>query len=67
MLPLQTVPWRRIDVSFKGARTWSSTHNLIQVTSRRWHYIGVGVGRHLAEQFAAMEALEAEHGTDGEH
>ena len=60
---MQELPWRRVDVSFKGTGSWASTHNLIQVTSKTSHYVGVGVPRHLAQQFAAMEELEARRGS----
>ncbi|KAG2445746.1 hypothetical protein HXX76_000352 [Chlamydomonas incerta] len=50
---LQQMPWRRVDVSFAGARM-GTAHNNIQAT--RWtNTVGAGVLRHLREHLEAME------------
>ena len=48
------MPWRRIDVSFRGAR-FGFAHNNIQVTRRWWNFEGEQVPRHLAQQIQLME------------
>lgn len=53
---LQQLPWRRVDVCFKGA-TWGFAHNNIQVTRRLLNFQGSAVPAHLAQQLADMEAL----------
>ncbi len=55
---LQQLPWRRVDVCFKGA-TFGFAHNNIQVTRRLLNFQGVAVPRYLAQQVADMEALMA--------
>jgi hypothetical protein len=55
---LQQLPWRRVDVCFKGA-TFGFAHNNIQVTRRLLNFQGVAVPRYLAQQLADMEALMA--------
>eukprot|EP00878_Enallax_costatus_P041279 GHUV01047923.1.p2 GENE.GHUV01047923.1~~GHUV01047923.1.p2 ORF type:complete len:129 (-),score=41.41 GHUV01047923.1:384-770(-) len=50
----QELPWRRIDVSFRGAR-FGFAHNNIQVTRRWWNFEGEQVPRHLAQQIQLME------------
>ncbi|GIL80454.1 hypothetical protein Vretifemale_9661, partial [Volvox reticuliferus] len=52
---LQRLPWRRIDVSFQGAR-FGFAHNNIQVTRRWLNFEGITVAHHLARQVAALEA-----------
>lgn len=68
LMPLQELPWRRIDVSFQGAR-FGFAHNNIQVTRRWLNFEGVAVPRHLAQQLQLMETLlvaEDPYGT-GKH
>ncbi|KAF6261528.1 putative serine esterase-domain-containing protein [Scenedesmus sp. NREL 46B-D3] len=55
---LQELPWRRIDVSFQGAR-FGFAHNNIQVTRRWLNFEGVAVPCHLAQQLQVMEAIVA--------
>ncbi|GLI70839.1 hypothetical protein VaNZ11_015852, partial [Volvox africanus] len=52
---LQRLPWRRIDVSFQGARL-GFAHNNIQVTRRWLNFEGITVAHHLARQVVALEA-----------
>ncbi|KAG2488152.1 hypothetical protein HYH03_013295 [Edaphochlamys debaryana] len=52
---LQRLPWRRIDVSFRGA-LFGFAHNNIQVTRRWMNFEGMAVAGHLAEQVAELEA-----------
>ncbi|KAG2423781.1 hypothetical protein HXX76_015057 [Chlamydomonas incerta] len=51
---LQRLPWRRIDVSFGGAK-WGLAHNNIQVTRRWMNFEGMAVAAHVAEQVVALE------------
>eukprot|EP00198_Chlamydomonas_reinhardtii_P001437 XP_001690773.1 predicted protein [Chlamydomonas reinhardtii] len=56
---LQQMPWRRVDVSFAGARM-GTAHNNIQAT--RWtNTVGAGVLRHLRQHLEAMELHVAAH------
>ncbi|KXZ40833.1 hypothetical protein GPECTOR_2047g1054 [Gonium pectorale] len=52
---LQRLPWRRIDVSFRGA-TFGFAHSNIQVTRRWMNFEGMAVATHVAQQVAALEA-----------
>lgn len=52
---LQTLPWRRIDVSFEGTRMPFFAHNHIQVTRKWLNWYGNAVCQHLAQQIADME------------
>lgn len=52
---LRTLPWRRIDVCFKGTSTPFMAHNLIQVTRRWLNSQGEAVVEHLADQIQALE------------
>lgn len=52
---LQSMPWRRIDVSFQGTRMPFLAHNHIQVTRRWLNWYGNAVCQHLAQQLADME------------
>ena len=56
---LQSLPWRRIDVSFQHSRLPFFAHNNIQVTRRWLNWEGSAVCQHLAEQFADMEKANA--------
>eukprot|EP00879_Flechtneria_rotunda_P012727 GHRR01013291.1.p1 GENE.GHRR01013291.1~~GHRR01013291.1.p1 ORF type:complete len:777 (+),score=287.73 GHRR01013291.1:426-2756(+) len=51
---LQELPWRRVDVSFQGAK-FGFAHNNIQVTRRWWNFEGEAVPRHLAQQLQLMD------------
>ncbi|KAK9827864.1 hypothetical protein WJX74_006695 [Apatococcus lobatus] len=52
---LQALPWRRIDVSFRGS-SWSTfAHTHIQVTRPFLDSDGMPVVQHLARSLAAME------------
>ena len=51
---LQSLPWRRIDVSFQHSKL-SFAHNNIQVTRKWLNWEGAVVCQHLAQQFATME------------
>jgi hypothetical protein len=62
---LQQLPWRRVDVCFKGA-TWGFAHNNIQVTRRLLNFQGSAVPAHLAQQLADMEALRSFAEPEGE-
>jgi hypothetical protein len=53
---LQELPWRRIDVSFQGAR-FGLAHNNLQVTRRWWNFEGAAVPAHLAEQLRVMDEV----------
>ena len=55
---LQSLPWRRIDVSFQHSRLPFFAHNNIQVTRRWLNWEGSAVCQHLAMQFADMEKNE---------
>ncbi|KAF8063649.1 IPK2 [Scenedesmus sp. PABB004] len=55
---LQELPWRRVDVSFSGAR-WGLPHNNIQVTRRWLNFEGAAVPAHVARELALLEALAA--------
>ena len=52
---LQTLPWRRIDVSFEGTKMPFFAHNHIQVTRKWLNWYGNAVCQHLAQQLADME------------
>lgn len=52
---LQTLPWRRIDVSFEGTNMPFFAHNHIQVTRKWLNWYGSAVCQHLAQQLADME------------
>ena len=52
---LQSLPWRRIDVSFEGTNMPFFAHNHIQVTRKWLNWYGNAVCQHLAEQLADME------------
>lgn len=52
---LQTLPWRRIDVSFEGTSMPFFAHNHIQVTRKWLNWYGNAVCQHLAQQLADME------------
>ncbi|KAL6763416.1 putative serine esterase-domain-containing protein [Haematococcus lacustris] len=51
---LQSLAWRRIDVSFRGA-VMPFAHNHIQVTRRWLNFEGESVALHLAQQLAALD------------
>lgn len=55
---LQTLPWRRIDVSFQHSRMPFFAHNHIQVTRKWLNWEGAAVCEHLAKQLADMEKDE---------
>eukprot|EP00271_Cylindrocystis_brebissonii_P019775 TRINITY_DN6207_c0_g1_i1.p3 TRINITY_DN6207_c0_g1~~TRINITY_DN6207_c0_g1_i1.p3 ORF type:complete len:133 (+),score=47.86 TRINITY_DN6207_c0_g1_i1:454-852(+) len=46
---LQQMPWKRVDVSFKGTITPWAAHNLIQVKSPWLHSSGAGVISHVID------------------
>ena len=52
---LQTLPWRRIDVSFQQSSMPFFAHNHIQVTRKWLNWEGASVCEHLAKQLATME------------
>lgn len=52
---LQSLPWRRIDVSFQHSKLSFFAHNNIQVTRKWLNWEGAVVCQHLAQQFATME------------
>ncbi len=52
---LQTLPWRRIDVSFQHSSMPFFAHNHIQVTRKWLNWEGAPVCQHLAQQLADME------------
>lgn len=52
---LQTMPWRRIDVSFEGTKMPFFAHNHMQVTRKWLNWYGISVCQHLAQQLAHME------------
>lgn len=52
---LQSLPWRRIDVSFQHSKLPFFAHNNIQVTRKWLNWEGAVVCQHLAQQFAVME------------
>lgn len=52
---LQSLPWRRIDVSFQHSKLPFFAHNHIQVTRKWLNWEGAVVCQHLAQQFAVME------------
>ncbi|KAK9842249.1 hypothetical protein WJX81_002631 [Elliptochloris bilobata] len=53
---LQALPWRRVDVSFRGTSMPFFAHNLIQVTRKWLNWEGEAVAEHLAAELAALEA-----------
>ena len=55
---LQSLPWRRIDVSFQHSKLPFFAHNHIQVTRKWLNWEGAVVCQHLAQQFAVMEKNE---------
>jgi len=55
---LQTLPWRRIDVSFQHSSMPFFAHNHIQVTRKWLNWEGAPVCQHLAQQLADMEKDE---------
>ena len=55
---LQTLPWRRIDVSFQHSSMPFFAHNHIQVTRKWLNWEGASVCQHLAQQLADMEKDE---------
>ncbi|KAL3162411.1 hypothetical protein ABBQ32_010082 [Trebouxia sp. C0010 RCD-2024] len=52
---LQSLPWRRVDVSFQHSKLPFFAHNHIQVTRKWLNWEGAVVCQHLAQQFAVME------------
>ncbi len=52
---LQRLPWRRIDVCFKGTLLPFLSHQHIQVQRMWLNWAGVAVAKHVATQIAAME------------
>ncbi|BDA45665.1 probable lipid droplet phospholipase 1 at N-terminal half [Coccomyxa sp. Obi] len=52
---LQELPWRRIDVCFKGTSMPFFAHNLIQVTRKWLNWEGEAVAQHFAALFTEME------------
>lgn len=52
---LQTLPWRRVDVSFQQSSMPFFAHNHIQVTRKWLNWEGASVCEHLAKQLATME------------
>ena len=52
---LQTLPWRRVDVSFQQSSMPFFAHNHIQVTRKWLNWEGASVCQHLAKQLATME------------
>lgn len=52
---LQSLPWRRVDVSFQHSKMPFFAHNHIQVTRKWLNWEGAVVCQHLAQQFAVME------------
>ena len=57
---LQTLPWCRIDTSFKSTLFPYFAHNLIQVTREWLNWEGEGVTQHLAQHFEALETAFAQ-------
>ena len=55
---LQSLPWRRIDVSFQHSSMPFFAHNHIQVTRKWLNWEGAPVCQHLAQQLADMEKDE---------
>ncbi len=55
---LQTLPWRRIDVSFQHSSMPFFAHNHIQVTRKWLNWEGAPVCQHLVQQLADMEKDE---------
>lgn len=58
---LQSLPWRRIDVSFQHSKLPFFAHNNIQVTRKWLNWEGAVVCQHLAQQFAVMEQNDCIH------
>lgn len=54
---LQTLPWCRMDCSFKGTTFPYFAHNLIQVTREWLNWEGEAVVQDLAQHFAALEKI----------
>ena len=52
---LQSLPWRRVDVSFQHSSLPFFAHNHIQVTRKWLNWEGAAVCEHLARQLADME------------
>lgn len=55
---LQSLPWRRVDVSFQHSKLPFFAHNNIQVTRKWLNWEGAVVCQHLAQQFAVMEQTD---------
>ena len=62
---LQTLPWCRIDTSFKSTLFPYFAHNLIQVTREWLNWEGEGVTQHLAQHFEALETAFAQISANG--
>ena len=61
---LQTMPWCRMDCSFKGTTFPYFAHNLIQVTREWLNWEGEAVVHKLAEHFTSLEKLLEEQHKD---
>lgn len=54
---LQSLPWCRIDVSFKKKSIPFMAHTHIQVTRKWMDFVGISVAEHIAQRFVDLEEL----------
>lgn len=54
---LQSLPWCRIDVSFKKKSVPFMAHTHIQVTRKWMDFVGISVAEHIAQRFVDLERL----------
>ena len=59
---LQALPWRRVDVCFRGTRTPFLAHNLLQVTRGWLNREGEAAAAHVASTLVELDALERGEG-----